>query len=103
MAVLGELYARGPVARALLAVTVAQDVAVMLLFALVLAAAKPLASGGALDVAGRGTPPGGFLGSGAGGGAPGGAGGGFPRVGGPGGRAVLPAGGGPWRGGGGGP
>src|SRR3989454_10510992 len=40
MGVLGELDARGPVARALLAVTVAQDVAVMLLFALVLAAAK---------------------------------------------------------------
>src|SRR5207245_2691378 len=50
MAVLGELDARGPVARALLAVTVAQDVAVMLLFALVLAAAKPLAVGPATAV-----------------------------------------------------
>src|SRR3989454_4998906 len=63
MGVLGELDARGPVARALLAVTVAQDVAVMLLFALVLAAAKPLASGGALNVAAGGTALVGLVGS----------------------------------------
>ena len=63
MGMLGELDARGPVARALLAVTVAQDVAVMLLFALVLAAAKPLASGGALNVAAGGTALVGLVGS----------------------------------------
>ena len=73
MGMLGELDARGPVARALLAVTVAQDVAVMLLFALVLAAAKPLASGGALNVAAGGTALVGLVGSGAVGGALGGA------------------------------
>ncbi len=55
MAVIGELDARGPVARTLLAVTVVQDVAVMILFALVLAAAKTLTSAGALHLAVAGT------------------------------------------------
>src|SRR2546430_1192348 len=59
----GEGAARRVISGALLAVTVAQDVAVMLLFALVLAAAKPLASGGALNVAAGGTALVGLVGS----------------------------------------
>src|SRR5207244_10274647 len=45
----------GPVARALLGITVVKDVAVALLFALVLALGKALTSAGALNVAVAGT------------------------------------------------
>src|SRR5207247_407947 len=54
---LGELDARGPVARALLAVTVAQHVAVVLSVARVLAPAHPPATGGGLTVAAGGAAP----------------------------------------------
>src|SRR2546426_5850799 len=54
MGVLGELDARGPVARALLAVTVAQDVAEMLLFPLVLPGTEAPPCRGAAHVAARG-------------------------------------------------
>src|SRR6266576_1983037 len=51
MAMMSELDAHGPVARALLGITVVKDVAVALLFALVLALGKALTSAGALNVA----------------------------------------------------
>src|SRR6058998_2175048 len=51
LAMMSELDAHGPVARALLGITVVKDVAVALLFALVLALGKALASAGALNVA----------------------------------------------------
>ena len=51
MALMEELDAGGgPFARAVLGVTVAKDVLVMVLFAIVLAIARPLSSAGALDV-----------------------------------------------------
>jgi len=50
MAMMSELDARGPVARALLAITVAQDVAVAVLFTLVLANGRLLTSAGALNM-----------------------------------------------------
>ena len=49
MALIDELDARGPFARAVLGVTVVKDVAVILLVALVLALGRPLTSAGALD------------------------------------------------------
>src|SRR5213594_3043265 len=55
MAMMSELDAHGPVARALLGITVVKDVAVTLLFALVLALGKALTSAGALNVAVAGT------------------------------------------------
>jgi len=55
MAMMSELDARGPVARTLLGVTVVQDVAVAILFALVLAFGRALTSAGALNVAVAGT------------------------------------------------
>jgi len=55
MGMMSELGARGPVARALLGITVVQDVAVVLLFTLVLATGRALASAGALNVAVAGT------------------------------------------------
>src|SRR5881628_2748523 len=55
MAMMSELDAHGPVARALLGITVVKDVAVALLFALVLAVGKALTSAGALNVAVAGT------------------------------------------------
>src|SRR2546426_10258950 len=55
MAMMSELDAHGPVARALLGITVVKDVAVVLLFALVLALGKALTSAGALNVAVAGT------------------------------------------------
>src|SRR3989441_7720438 len=55
MALIGELDARGPFARAVLAVTVAQDVAVVVLLSLVLAVAKLLTSAGALNLLVAGT------------------------------------------------
>lgn len=51
MAMMSELDARGPVARALLAITVVQDVAIAVLFALVLVLGHALTSAGALNVA----------------------------------------------------
>lgn len=51
MALIDELDARGPFARAILSVTVAKDVAAIVLFTVVLALARPLTSAGALDVA----------------------------------------------------
>ena len=50
MALMDELNARGPFARAILGVTVAKDVAVIVLFTVVLAVGQPLASAGALNV-----------------------------------------------------
>src|SRR6266700_145480 len=50
-----DALGRGPVARALLGITVVKDVAVALLFALVLALGKALTSAGALNVAVAGT------------------------------------------------
>jgi Kef-type K+ transport system membrane component KefB len=50
MALIDELDARGPFARAVLDVTVAKDVLVVVLFALVLAIAGTLTSAGALDL-----------------------------------------------------
>ncbi len=55
MGMMSELGARGPVARALLAVTVVQDLAVILLFTWVLVSGRALASAGALNVAVAGT------------------------------------------------
>ncbi|HTD70523.1 MAG TPA: cation:proton antiporter [Gemmatimonadales bacterium] len=55
MAMMSELDARGPVARTLLGVTVVQDVAVAMLFALVLVFGRALTSAGALNVAVAGT------------------------------------------------
>jgi Kef-type K+ transport system membrane component KefB len=49
MALIDELDARGPFARSVLGVTVAKDVAVLVLFALVLANSRALASAGSLD------------------------------------------------------
>jgi Kef-type K+ transport system membrane component KefB len=51
LALMDELGARGPVARAVLQVTVAKDVAVLVVFALVLANGRALASAGSLDAA----------------------------------------------------
>jgi len=50
MALIDELDARGPFARAVLGVTIAKDVLVIVLFALVLAVVRPLTSAGAVDV-----------------------------------------------------
>src|SRR6184192_1712160 len=55
MAMMSELDAHGPVARALLGITVVKDVAVVLLFALALVLGKALTSAGALNVAVAGT------------------------------------------------
>src|SRR2546427_1854883 len=55
VAMMNELDARGPVARALLGTSVAQDLAVVILFALVLAVGHTLTSAGALNVAVAGT------------------------------------------------
>ena len=55
MAMMSELDARGPVARTLLGVTVVQDVAVAIVFALVLVFGRALTSAGALNVAVAGT------------------------------------------------
>src|SRR5882724_946152 len=55
MAMMSELDARGSVARALLSITVVQDVAVAILFALVLAFGQVLTSAGALTAAVAGT------------------------------------------------
>lgn len=49
MALIDELDARGPFAHAVLGVTIAKDVLVIVLFTIVLAIARPLASAGALD------------------------------------------------------
>ena len=51
MAMIGELDARGPVARALLGTTVVQDVATVILLTAVLAAASDLTGGGKLNSA----------------------------------------------------
>jgi len=51
MAIMSELDARGPVARTLLGVTVVQDIAVAILFTLVLVFGRALTSAGALNVA----------------------------------------------------
>lgn len=51
MGMIDELAARGPVARALLSVTVVKDIAVALLFTLALAVARPLTSAGSLNLA----------------------------------------------------
>jgi len=50
VALMDELNARGPFARTVLGVSVAKDVLVIVLFALVLVMARPLTSGGAIDV-----------------------------------------------------
>jgi Kef-type K+ transport system membrane component KefB len=50
IAVMDELDARGPVARAVLDVSVAKDVAAVVLFALVLVVVRPLASPGAVEI-----------------------------------------------------
>ncbi len=55
MAMMSELDARGPVARALLSITVVQDIAAVMLFALVLANGRMLTSAGALNMAIAGT------------------------------------------------
>ncbi|HYU90524.1 MAG TPA: cation:proton antiporter [Gemmatimonadales bacterium] len=55
MATMSELDARGPVARTLLGVTVVQDIAVAILFTLVLVFGRALTSAGALNVAVAGT------------------------------------------------
>jgi Kef-type K+ transport system membrane component KefB len=55
MAMISEFDARGPFARSLLGVTILQDVAVIVLFTLVLAAGKALTSAGALNFAVAGT------------------------------------------------
>src|SRR5439155_17404442 len=55
MATMSELDARGPVARALLSITVVQDIAIAILFTLVLANGGLLTSPGALNVAVAGT------------------------------------------------
>src|SRR5256886_16804284 len=54
LAMIDEMRARGPLARSLLAVTVAQDVAVPILFTAVLLGSKALASAGALQLTGAG-------------------------------------------------
>lgn len=63
MAMIGELDARGPSARSLLAVSVIQDVAAMLLFAVAVAVSQWFASVGALDVAAMGVAVARLLGS----------------------------------------
>ena len=55
MALISELDARGPVARTVLAVSVAQEVAVIVLLSLVLAVARLLTSAGALNLLVAGT------------------------------------------------
>src|SRR3989449_5762219 len=55
MAVIDELDARGPFARAVLAVSVAQDVAVIVLLSLVLAVARLVTSAGAVNLLVAGT------------------------------------------------
>jgi len=55
LAMMSELDARGPVARALLAITVAKEVAVAILFTLVLANGRLLTSAGALNMGVAGT------------------------------------------------
>jgi len=55
MAMMSELDARGPVARTLLGVTVVQDIAVAILFTLVLVFGRAFTSAGALNVAVAGT------------------------------------------------
>ncbi len=55
MTIMSELDARGPVARTLLGVTVVQDIAVAILFTLVLGFGRALTSAGALNVAVAGT------------------------------------------------
>jgi len=50
VALMEELDARGPLARAVLSVAAAKDVAIIAVFALILLVARPLASGGALDL-----------------------------------------------------
>jgi len=55
MAMMSELDARGPVARALLSITVMKDIAAVILFALVLANGRMLASAGALNMGLAGT------------------------------------------------
>src|SRR2546430_8528250 len=65
MAMMSELDARGPVARALLSITVMKDIAAVILFALVLANGRMLASAGALNMGLAGTAMLQLLGSGA--------------------------------------
>jgi Kef-type K+ transport system membrane component KefB len=55
MAMMSELDARGPVARALLSITVMKDIAAVILFALVLANGRMLASAGGLNMGLAGT------------------------------------------------
>ena len=55
MAMMSELDARGPVARALLSITVMKDIAAVILFALVLANGRMLTSAGALNMGVAGT------------------------------------------------
>jgi Kef-type K+ transport system membrane component KefB len=50
VALMDELAARGPLARAILNVAAAKDVAIIVVFALTILIARPLASGGALDL-----------------------------------------------------
>jgi Kef-type K+ transport system membrane component KefB len=50
VALMDDLDARGPVARAVLSVAAVKDVAIIVVFALTLLIARPLASGGALDL-----------------------------------------------------
>ena len=63
MAMLEELEPRGPLARGLLGVTVAQDLAVVVLFALVIALSKTFASAGAVSLAVAGFALGGLVAS----------------------------------------
>jgi Kef-type K+ transport system membrane component KefB len=55
MAMISELDARGPMARALLGIAILKDVAVVMLFVLVLAAGRAVTSAGALNIAVAGT------------------------------------------------
>src|SRR3989449_2013997 len=71
MAMMSELDARGPVARALLSITVMKDIAAVILFALVLANGRMLASAGALNMGLAGTAMLQLLGSAAAGTGPG--------------------------------
>jgi len=50
VALMDDLDARGPVARAVLSVAAVKDVAIIVVFAITLLIARPLASGGALDL-----------------------------------------------------
>ena len=63
MAMLEELEPRGPLARGLLGVTVAQDLAVVVLFALVIALSKTFASAGTVSLAIAGFALGGLVAS----------------------------------------